>query len=344
MTEERRPSSDALLSDCHMQYALGASFDSIAPSRLKPAGSFPDLAFSMIFETTGTTWSIFELSHSCCTTNVFASMALRRASLRIGILPAGEFYRRAPAWFAIHLAKVLGVRDVFDVSLKLEHSLPFCGLSKLFPSVSIQRWCNLQVDILEIQSPREEDAEKIEPTLRKMLNGLGARLIRFNRYSSKNLEAVIGCKCAVDNSTVALIEWAGCIPVTPVNYHGGIEHCRLLAFTKDTLDRAMKGLSKVSKFQIESKAVVSRESARGAITVPVDEFLSALTKKQLAAFISAMQMGYYGMPKGATIDEIASKQGMKRSTYEEHLRKAELKILQAVRPYAGLAYVTSKGD
>lgn len=232
---------------------------------------------------------------------------------------------------------------MFDVSLKLDHSLPFCGLSKEFPSVSIQRWCNLQVDILEFQTPRESDAEEIERSLRRMLKTLGARLIRFNRYSSKNLEAVIGCRCAIDNSTVAMIEWAGCIPVMPLNYRGGLEYCRVLAFTKGNLDGAISSLSKVAKLEIESKSVVQRESARGAITVPVDEFLGALTKRQLAAFMAAMQMGYYGMPKGATIDEIASKQGMKRSTYEEHLRKAELKILQAVRPYARLAYVTKEG-
>ena len=233
---------------------------------------------------------------------------------------------------------------MFDVSMKLDHSLPFCGLSKEFPSASIQRWCNLQVDILELQLTKEEEGEKLEPALRKMLKGLGARLIRFNRYSPRNLEAVIGCRCATDNSTVARIEWAGCIPVMPVNYRGGLEYCRVLAFTKDNLNQAISSLSKISKLEIESKSVIPRESARGAITVPADEFLGALTKKQLAAFITAMQLGYYGMPKGTTIDEIASRQGMKRSTYEEHLRKAELKILQAVRPYARLAYVTSKGD
>ncbi len=231
---------------------------------------------------------------------------------------------------------------MFDVSLKLDHSLPFCGLSKLFPSASIQRWCNLQVDILEIQSAKEEDGAKLEAALKKMLKGLGARLIRFNRYSPKNLEAVIGCRCATDNSSVAIIEWAGCIPVMPVSYRSGLEYCRVLAFTNDTLNDAIRGLSRVSKLEVEGKSVVPRQSARGAITVPVDEFLGTLTRKQLAAFMAAMQMGYYGMPKGATIDEIATSQGMKRSTYEEHLRKAELKILQAVRPYAGLAYVTSK--
>ncbi|MDG6989349.1 MAG: helix-turn-helix domain-containing protein [Nitrososphaerota archaeon] len=231
---------------------------------------------------------------------------------------------------------------MFDVDLRLDHTLPFCGLSKMFPSVTFQRWCNLQVDILEFQASKVDDAEKLDSALREMLKGLGARLIRFNRYSPRNLEAVISCKCATDNSTVAKIEWAGCISVMPVSYHGGFEYCRLLAFTNDALSEAMAALSKVSKVEVERKSVVARESARGAITVPVDEFLGTLTKKQLSAFISALQMGYYEMPKGATIDEIALKQGMKRSTYEEHLRKAELKILQAVRPYARLAYVTSK--
>ena len=231
---------------------------------------------------------------------------------------------------------------MFDVSLRLDHSLPFCNFSKIFPTVGIQRWCNLQVDILEFQVSKEEDAEKLEPALGTMLKSLGARLIRFNRYSSKNMEAVVGCRCATDNSTVAIIEWAECIPVMPVTYRGGFEHCRLLAFTKDALSGAIKALSRVSKVEIESKSVVPRESARGAITVPVDEFLGTLTKKQLEAFIAALQMGYYGMPKGATMDQIAAKQGMRRSTYEEHLRKAELKILQAVRPYARLAYVTSQ--
>lgn len=110
---------------------------------------------------------------------------------------------------------------MFDVSLKLDHSLPFCNISKLFPTVSVQRWCNLEVDILEFQASKEEDAQKLEPALRKMMAGLGARLIRFNRYSPKNLEAVVSCKCATDNSTIAMIEWAGCIPVMPVNYRGG---------------------------------------------------------------------------------------------------------------------------
>ncbi len=231
---------------------------------------------------------------------------------------------------------------MFDVSLKLEHSMPFCDLSKASPTSVVQRWCNLEVDILEVESPSGTESSKAEAALRRILKGLGAKLIRTNRYSEKSLEAVVGCKCASDSSSVAIIEWAGCIPVMPVTYRGGSEYCRLLAFTKQSLDGAISRLSRVSTLAVQSRSVVPRETARGAITIPVDEFLGGLTKKQLGAFIAALQMGYYTMPKRATVDQIAAGQGMKRSTYEEHLRKAELKILQAVRPYARLAYTTTR--
>ncbi|MDG6898291.1 MAG: helix-turn-helix domain-containing protein [Nitrososphaerota archaeon] len=233
---------------------------------------------------------------------------------------------------------------MFDLSLKLDHELPFSNLSKAFPSANIQRWCNLQVDILEIDSPGEDGAAKIEAGLKRLVKEIGAKLIRVNRYSSNALEAVVGCKCAVDNSTVAIVEWAGCIPVMPVNYKGGFEFCRMLAFTKDSMNAAISRLSKMARLEIQSKSVVPRESARGAITVPADEFLGGLTAKQLAAFLAAMQLGYYSLPKQITVEEIAKKQGMKRSTYEEHLRKAELKILQSVRPYARLAYMAARSS
>jgi predicted DNA binding protein len=231
---------------------------------------------------------------------------------------------------------------MFDVSLKLDHERPFSNLSKAFLGIGIQRWCNLEVDILEIEPVKDGEVAEIELWLRKMAKKLGARLIRVNRYSNA-LEVVVGCKCATDNSSVAIMEWAGCIPVMPVNYKGGMEYCRMLAFSKDSLDGAISKLSESSEVEIQRKSVVARESARGAITVPVDEFLKSLTKKQLAAFLSAMQLGYYSLPKRVTVEEIASRQGMKRSTYEEHLRKAELKILQSIRPYARLVYTTSEG-
>jgi hypothetical protein len=49
--------------------------------------------------------------------------------------------------------------------------------------------------------------------------------------------------------------------------------------------------------------------------------------------LSALDYGYYQVPKRLTAEEIARKQRVPRTTYEEHVRKAESKILRAMAPY-----------
>ncbi len=47
----------------------------------------------------------------------------------------------------------------------------------------------------------------------------------------------------------------------------------------------------------------------------------------------AVENGYYEIPKRITADDLARKQGRLLSTLEEHIRKAESKIVLAMAPY-----------
>ena len=58
-----------------------------------------------------------------------------------------------------------------------------------------------------------------------------------------------------------------------------------------------------------------------------------LTEKQMKALLAAIEGGYYEIPKRTTADELAGKLGTPRSTLEEHIRKAESKIVLAMAPY-----------
>jgi predicted DNA binding protein len=72
------------------------------------------------------------------------------------------------------------------------------------------------------------------------------------------------------------------------------------------------------------------------MTISFDDFFRSLTRRQFSALVSAIEMGYYSMPKKVTMNVIASKLGVPRSTFEEHLRKAEIKMMQSLRPYTRL--------
>jgi predicted DNA binding protein len=222
--------------------------------------------------------------------------------------------------------------------------MPFNNLSKMFPDASISRWCNLQVDILEVSSQKKEEIKQIEKSLRKMIRNLSARLIHTSSYSERSLEVVINSRCALNNSSVSIIEASNCIPVMPITYKGGHEFCEILSFDSKDLNNALDNLSKKATIKIESQGSIIRPNARSSMNISVEDFFGQLTQKQLEALVQSIEMGYYSFPKDKTIAEISSLLKVHPSTFEEHLRKAEIKIMRSIIPYARMARAMARED
>lgn len=60
------------------------------------------------------------------------------------------------------------------------------------------------------------------------------------------------------------------------------------------------------------------------------DLLSMLTDRQLEVFRTAVELGYYEIPRRATHEDIADELGCAPSTVDEHLRKAESSVLSAL--------------
>jgi DNA-binding CsgD family transcriptional regulator len=60
------------------------------------------------------------------------------------------------------------------------------------------------------------------------------------------------------------------------------------------------------------------------------DMLSALTDRQLEVFRTAVELGYYEIPRRATHEEIADRLECAPSTVDEHLRKAESQVLRGL--------------
>jgi hypothetical protein len=76
-------------------------------------------------------------------------------------------------------------------------------------------------------------------------------------------------------------------------------------------------------------------------SVWVNSLFGELTGKQTDAVLKAHRYGYYNSPRQVTTESIANAVGVSRSTYEEHLRKAENRIMASLMPYLQLY---SSGD
>jgi len=53
----------------------------------------------------------------------------------------------------------------------------------------------------------------------------------------------------------------------------------------------------------------------------------------LKALVAAVEGGYYEIPKRVTAEELARQHKQPRTTFEEHIRKAESKVVHAMTPF-----------
>ena len=74
----------------------------------------------------------------------------------------------------------------------------------------------------------------------------------------------------------------------------------------------------------------------------VNSLFADLTGKQMDAILKAHRYGYYASPREVTTESIARSLGVSRSTYEEHLRKAENRIMASLIPYLQLFAAAEK--
>ena len=71
-------------------------------------------------------------------------------------------------------------------------------------------------------------------------------------------------------------------------------------------------------------------------SVWANSLFADLTGKQMDAVLKAHRYGYYVSPRQITTDNIARGLGLSRSTFEEHLRKGENKLMGSLVPYLQL--------
>ncbi len=224
----------------------------------------------------------------------------------------------------------------YEVSFKLSHECPYLDLSKKYPSVVMSHWCNNDRDVLELSYHDLDSFQELQEDMEKLSETLGVRILR-RAFSKSNVQLVTQhCGCNHFQSTTPTIEKNNCLELQPTIYRDGWEWYRVIAFSEKDLRALFQDLDKFCEVEVLSKSKVEDSSVRDTFVVSTANLLGELTDKQLEALVLALDNGYYRVPKKVTTEEIANKLKLPRTTFEEHLRKAESKVLRAVEPYIQL--------
>ena len=112
----------------------------------------------------------------------------------------------------------------------------------------------------------------------------------------------------------------------PTRHEGGRERRSLIARAdRPTLRRAVDEIETAYDADVEVVRVTDAAS-RGTADRPG----TRLSPRQREAFRLARARGYYGYPREATAGDLAAELGVSKTTFLEHLRKAEAKLLRDV--------------
>ena len=177
----------------------------------------------------------------------------------------------------------------------------------------------------------------MQKSIRELTKALGTRIIRKS-YASSNVQIVLQhCACdKIPPPTLPVIEGRNCLELQPTVYTSGWEWYRVIAFSEKDLRQLFKDLDKYCKVEITSRRTIPNESIRDTLLVSTAMLFGRLTVRQRRALIAALDQGYYNMPRSATAGKIAARLGIPRTSYVDHLRKAENKVIQAVGSYLRL--------
>jgi len=99
-----------------------------------------------------------------------------------------------------------------------------------------------------------------------------------------------------------------------------------------------------SAARMPAEIVITRKSAlsnsvRALLPVPVGGLFADLTKKQIDALLASHRMGYFKFPRKMNVKSIAEARKVARTTFQEHLTKAENKLVASLVPYLRLLQV-----
>lgn len=228
---------------------------------------------------------------------------------------------------------------MFRVRLRIRRDIDYRHLSERHPGSTFHVWCNFHREVVETVSPSEEAAVALREDLRGVIGGP----FTHESHGPEAGTQLFGMACRnhrPGNSVTERIERHGAIRAPPLLFKDGWEYLSMTVIEEDALGKIMDGLKTLGAVEVLGKTRLRSPFISRSYFVAIEELLSDLTPKQAEAFSRAMERGYYDLPRRATMKDIADATGTPRTTLEQHVRKAEKKLLGSVAPYVRIIHGT----
>ncbi|NYT12762.1 MAG: hypothetical protein GKC03_09510 [Methanomassiliicoccales archaeon] len=221
--------------------------------------------------------------------------------------------------------------EPFEMRMEVRHDCPFSNISAKFPDVTIRIWCNTRTHIIELWGGTDEEIE----AMLSVPNLVGESHIAFP--SERAIRIVSReCDCGDYKGVSEIIDDHECWYLEPSLIKGGWEQYRVFSYGKENLNLIV---NEVQAQGGEVKILSLKQLVYGLPDpfLPSSSILAGLTERQISTLAEAFSLGYFEEPSQVSADKLANRMGVSRSTFSEHLRKAERKLIANLYPVIQMA-------
>src|SRR6056297_2159763 len=227
---------------------------------------------------------------------------------------------------------------LYEASFRVKHECPYREISEHYPDLTIREWYLSDCQVIELTSPAAPTDELLDE-----IDQLGT--ILHKAVDDSGLHVVTqSCLCSLEDSIIERFEEYNSLYQPPTIHRQGWEHYSVLAFDESDVRALLHDLETDRDIEVLSKTAITEQQIPHSMLAPVDQLFEDVTERQLAALQLALESGYYEQPRKTSLRELADQTAVARSTYEEHLRKAENKILTNAGQFLRLVTATSTAD
>ncbi|MCU4802773.1 helix-turn-helix domain-containing protein [Halobacteria archaeon HArc-gm2] len=228
--------------------------------------------------------------------------------------------------------------SLYEASFRVKHECPYREISERHPDLTIREWYLSDCQVIELSSSASPTDE-----LRDEIDQLGT--ILHESVDESGLHVVTqSCLCSLEGSIIERFEEYNCLYQPPTIHRQGWEHYTVIAFDETDVQALLRDLEADRDVEVLSKTTITEQQIPHSMLAPVDQLFETVTDRQLAALRLALESGYYEQPRKTSLRDLADQTAVARSTYEEHLRKAENKLLTNAGQFLRLVTAASSAD
>jgi predicted DNA binding protein len=222
---------------------------------------------------------------------------------------------------------------MYAATFLVRHDCVIGNASREHPGVRIVHWCLNNRDIFQVTGS-EDQVKAFEGWVDEV-----STMRQSSKTSDGTLMITRGCVCIVAKSISNVVEEVGAWEIPPIIYENGWESWRVITWDEIAMRKLFKGLRELGEVAIKSLRPIENAKMEKMMLMPAADVFAELTDRQISAINLGLEHGYYSVPSETKVENLAHGAGLSPSTFSEHLRKAETRILRNLRPYLQ-AYAT----